>query len=184
MSSKGFTRPADEPVTFETRLLCPLHAARGSLTSEGFHLPSASGQLAKQGFRTAARRGHLRAKASTRLRRAGQFLLLVQEKVTKEKHTLTLRFSGSCPKSPRQWPGSAQGTSMYPAESARSRADPDGPDRPPPPQREGAPERRASCAPKQSIRLYRCSSFTFHFSLFTFHFSLFAFCLSPLAFLF
>ena len=114
--------------------------------------------------------GHLRAKASTRLRRAGHFLLLVQEKVTKEKHTLTLRFSGSCPKSPRQRPGSAEGTSMYPAESARSRADPDGPDRPLPPQREGAQKRRASCAPKQSIRLYRCSSFAFRLSPFAFRF--------------
>ena len=138
--------------------------------------------------------GHLRAKASTRLRRAGHFrnkasvplrgpghfLLLVQEKVTKEKHTLTLRFSGSCPKSPRQRPGSAEGTSMYPAESARSRADPDGPDRPLPPQREGAPERRASCAPEQNLR-YTVAllspfpfAFPFRLSLLVFRFSLFA----------
>ena len=107
--------------------------------------------------------GHFETKASTRLRRAGHFLLLVQEKVTKEKHTLTLRFSGSCPKSPRQRPGSAEGTSMYPAESARSRADPCGPDRPLSPQCEGAQKRRASCAPEPSTRRRRCASFAFRF---------------------
>src|SRR2546422_10941356 len=126
MSSQGFLRPADEPVTFETRLLC-CYAARVAyerrlplacgerVTFKRVVLPCRCAALVTYEPRLlcccAARVAYeprlplacgervtlQESSASVPLRGPGHFLLLVQEKVTKEKHTLTLRFSGFLP---------------------------------------------------------------------------------------
>ncbi len=85
--------------------------------------------------------------------RAGYLSLLVQREVTRRKHApehCALRTS--CPKGSRQRPGSANCTSVCNSGiGAIHRAAPDGPNRPLPPQCNGAPGRaraRASCAQK------------------------------------
>ena len=92
------------------------------------------------------------SRASTRPADVRVTFFLQRRKVTKRRRLRRLRPSSSCPKGPRQRPGSANCTSVCNSGiGAIHRADPRRPCRPPPPQCNGdqeKPEPHASCAPK------------------------------------
>src|SRR5689334_21071910 len=64
----------------------------------------------------------LASRASVRLRRSGHFLLLVQEKVTKEKHTLSIAFFGLLPEKCAS--AACVPLTAHPCAAQRNRRDP------------------------------------------------------------
>jgi len=92
------------------------------------------------------------SKAFTRLRRASHFLLLVQEKVTKEKHALGIALFGLLPE--KYASAACVPLSAHPCArsgiGAIHRAAPAGIAAAAAAMQKGTREQRASCAPKQS----------------------------------